>query len=106
MLIPPSDISGSATHARPRIRHLIRWALLLLLATVICMSSSLSGSAAHYAAWLRLAAVLSAAGAMALLIAAGVAYRRQKSESLFPADSILEQDPPVLWGASKHAGPE
>jgi hypothetical protein len=106
MLIPPSDLPGNVAPSRPRIWQLIRWASLLLLATVICLSSSLSGSAVRYAGSLQLAAVLSAVGAVVLLIAAAVSYRRRRSGSLFPADSIADQDPPVLWSAGRHVDPK
>ncbi len=99
MFIPPSGTSGGAAQTR----RLMCWASLLFLASVIGFFSALPAAAAPYADWLQLAAVLSGVGAAALFIAAAVSYRRQRVESLFPADSLATRDPRVLWSEGDNA---
>ncbi len=103
MLVPPADLPPDAAHYRSRIRPLIRWALVLLVATLICVSSSLSGGITRHAGWLQLGALLSGAGAVVLLTVAAIRLRRYESASLFPADAIASQDPPVVWTAARVA---
>jgi hypothetical protein len=102
MLVPPADLPTGSAHSSRRIRHLIRWASALLVATILCVSASRSDAITGYAGWLQLAALLSAVGAVALLGVAAIRYRRHDSASLFREDSIASQDPPpVVWTAGR-----
>jgi hypothetical protein len=103
MLVPPEDLLPDAAHYRSRIRPLLRWALALLVATLICVSSSLSDDMTRHAGWLQLGAVLSGVGAGTLLIVAAIRFRRHESASLFPTDAIATHDPPVMWTAARDA---
>jgi hypothetical protein len=105
MLIPPQDLPHDAARFRSQVRRLARAAMALVLTAMICFSASLSDNSAGYAGWLQLAAVLSAAGAVALLAAAAIKYRRHDSASLFRADSMAGSEPPVLWTAGKQPDP-
>jgi hypothetical protein len=76
----------------------VRWASFLFLAAMISWALSDPWSARGFQLWLELVGVLLGAGAVALIIAAIISYRRQRTDSLFREDFIAEPKPRVLWG--------
>jgi len=97
MFVPPSN-------PRSRTWQLVRWAFLLLLLVVICLSSSWSEQGAHFVVWLRVGAVLLTIVAALFLIAALRSYQHQKADSPFADSANVPKDLPVLWGATRSDG--
>ena len=97
MFVPPSESPGSTTSGGSRVWRPVRWAGLLFLVAMICWAMSDPWGAYGVQLWLELVGVLFGVGAVVLIIAAVVSYRRQRTESLFPEDVIAEPKPRVLW---------
>lgn len=98
MFVPPSESPSSTTLGGSRVWRSVRSASLLFLAGMISWALSDRWGARGFQLWLELMGVLLGAGAVALIIAAIVSYRRQRTDSLFREDLVAEPKPPVLWG--------